>query len=96
MLTLVTWVTLGEESRPYDRRPSSALSFYTGIGHNGARGSGTRLICSMCHFKNFRQAPPLTCEQHVSSHSEHEDAWLERLVASAEPSTYGIAKLYIN
>ena len=36
-------MTLGEESRRYDPRPSPALSCYTETGHDGARGSGTRL-----------------------------------------------------
>ena len=36
-------MTLCEESRRYDARPSPALSCYTGTGHDGARGSGTRL-----------------------------------------------------
>ena len=39
----MTWVTLGEESRRYDPRPSPAFSCYTGTGHDGAKGSGTRL-----------------------------------------------------
>ncbi len=37
-------MTLGEESRRYDPRPSLALACYTGTGHDGARGSGTRLL----------------------------------------------------
>ena len=38
-------MTLGEKSRRGDLRPSPALSSYTGAGHDGARGSGTRLDC---------------------------------------------------
>ena len=41
-------MTLGEESRRYDPRPSPALSCYTGTGHDGARTSGTRLA-TMVH-----------------------------------------------
>ena len=37
-------MTLGEESRRYDPGPSQPLSCYTGTGHDGARGSGTRLV----------------------------------------------------
>ena len=36
-------MTLGEESRRDDPRPSPELSCYTGTRHDGARGSGTRL-----------------------------------------------------
>ena len=50
MLTLVTWVTLGEESRRHDPRHSPALSFYTGTGHDGARGSSTRLQVQDCVY----------------------------------------------
>ena len=38
------WGDTGEESRRYDPKPSPALSCYTGTGHDGARGSGTRLV----------------------------------------------------
>ena len=40
-------MTLGEESRRYDPGSSPALSCYTGTGHDGARGTGTRLVISL-------------------------------------------------
>ena len=54
-------MTLGQESRRDDLRPSPALSCYMGTGQDGTRGSGTRLSCG--DFSNYWRRRLALCLQ---------------------------------
>ncbi len=77
-------MTLGEESRRYDPRPSPALSFYTGTGHDGARGSGTRLS-QLQKAMETRQQPE--GDMHELSRASGKNPRSEQLAANSKTKT---------